>query len=196
MREKMNISDFSILIASNATEKTSEIQAGLKSANVNTMRFEKTAELVENKNACEPFDIVLLYMSSEEQDNIASLLPFIKLNCPIILFIDKVGRITLSEMIDAGITSVIVDGLKANRIEPIIETTMKRFKKIHGLQIQLDQALLELEERKIIDRAKGLLMIKKNISEAEAYKLLRTTAMNRNCKIIDIAKTIIIVDEI
>lgn len=99
-------------------------------------------------------------------------------------------------MIDAGICTIVVDGLAAKRIPHLLETTIHRHNKMRGLQIQLEAARSALEERKLIDQAKGILIEQRGISEPDAHKLLRQAAMTNSCKLSDIAQTIIIASKV
>ena len=90
--------------------------------------------------------------------------------------------------VDAGVSAYIVDGLKKERVSAIIEMTISRFRATEKLRAELDEAKSALRDRKVIDRAKGYLMKSKNLNEADAYKLLRQTAMRQSRKIADVAE--------
>lgn len=92
-------------------------------------------------------------------------------------------------------SAYIVDGLKKERITSILDLCISRFNAFSRLQNELERAKDALEERKIIDRAKGALMKSRNINEEEAYNLLRKTAMNENKRIIEIAQSVLTVAE-
>ena len=81
--------------------------------------------------------------------------------------------------------------LKRERVKPILDMAISRFNAFARMQSELDEARSQLESRKIVDRAKGILMKTHGLSEADAYALLRKTAMNRNRKISDIAESLI-----
>lgn len=85
----------------------------------------------------------------------------------------------------------MVDGLKMERIKSVLETAIARFKIMRQMQSELDAAKQALEDRKTIDRAKGILMRQRNMSEDAAYTLLRTTAMRQNRKVIDVAQALV-----
>ena len=92
---------------------------------------------------------------------------------------------------DAGVSAYVVDGLKKDRIKPILDTAISRFKAVERLRRELEEARSELAERKIIERAKGILMRQRGIGEPEAYALLRRTAMNQNRRIADVAESLV-----
>ena len=98
--------------------------------------------------------------------------------------------------VEAGVSAYIVDGLKNERMQPILQTCISRFNAFRKLREELDEARSQLEERKLVDKAKGIVMRMKNLSEDEAYALLRRTAMNEKRKLVDIARSIITAAEV
>ena len=98
--------------------------------------------------------------------------------------------------VDAGVSAYIVDGLKKERIKPILDLCISRFNAFSKLQDELDRAKSALEDRKVIDRAKGILMKLKGLTEDEAYVLLRSTAMREKKKIGEIAQSILTASEL
>ena len=92
---------------------------------------------------------------------------------------------------EAGVSAYVVDGLKKERVKPILDMAVSRFKAFSRLQQELADAKSALEERKIIERAKGILMKSRKLSEDEAYALLRQTAMNEKKKLADIAQSVV-----
>lgn len=93
-------------------------------------------------------------------------------------------------------SAYIVDGLKKERIKPILDLCISRFNAFSKLQDELDRTKSALEDRKILDRAKGLLMKAKGLTEEEAYVLIRSTAMREKKKIGEIAQSIITAAEL
>jgi response regulator NasT len=93
--------------------------------------------------------------------------------------------------IDAGVSAYVVDGLRKERVKPILDLAIRRFNAFARMQTELDEARTALSERKTIDRAKAILMSSRNLPEAEAYALLRTTAMNQGRRIVEVAEALI-----
>ena len=89
----------------------------------------------------------------------------------------------------------IVGNLQKERIKSILDLTISRFNAFARLQGELDRTKSALEERKVIDRAKGILMKMKGLTEDEAYVLLRSTAMREKKRIGEIAQSIITASE-
>lgn len=110
---------------------------------------------------------------------------------PIIIFTPDKTPETMDYAIKAGISAYIVDGFQANRIGPIISIAISRFKVVNELQSQLQQTKQRLNDRKLIDKAKGILMQEKHLNEEQAYNLLRKTAMNKSCSMAAVAGQII-----
>jgi response regulator NasT len=110
---------------------------------------------------------------------------------PIAMFVDKSDSDTVEAAIDAGVSAYVVDGLRRDRIKSILDVTISRFHAFNRLQSELNAAKSALEERKLIEQAKSLLMQRRGIGEDEAYALLRRTAMNQSRKIADLARALI-----
>ncbi len=110
---------------------------------------------------------------------------------PIVMFTSDEDTSHVPEAVAAGVTAYIVDGLAPERIRPILTVAMARFRHQEALLAELDNARGELHERKLIDRAKGLLMQRQGLSEPEAYAKLRKAAMNKGVKLADIAQQMI-----
>jgi response regulator NasT len=107
------------------------------------------------------------------------------------MFVDQSDTASIQASVDAGVSAYIVDGLKKERIKSIIDLCISRFNAFAKLQDELARAKSALEERKVIDRAKGILMKVKNLNEEEAYVMMRSTAMREKKKIVEIAQSIL-----
>jgi response regulator NasT len=115
---------------------------------------------------------------------------------PIAMFVDTSDSATIRAAVDAGVSAYVVDGLKKERVRPIIDVTISRFHSFRRLQEELAQAQEALEARKVIERAKGILMRQKGITEDEAYSLLRRTAMSQKRKLFEIAQSVVTATQI
>jgi response regulator NasT len=115
---------------------------------------------------------------------------------PIAMFVDTSDSATIRAAVDAGVSAYVVDGLKKERVRPIIDVTISRFHSFRRLQEELAQAQEALEARKVIERAKGILMTQKGITEDEAYSLLRRTAMSQKRKLFEIAQSVVTATQI
>ncbi len=93
--------------------------------------------------------------------------------------------------VEAGVCAYVVDGVQPDRLKPILVAAMARHRRMRKLSDELEKTQLQLSERKTIERAKGIIMAQRDVSEEQAYKLLRTTAMERNKRLADIAANIV-----
>lgn len=110
---------------------------------------------------------------------------------PIVLFTDNDDSQRIKAALTAGITAYIVDGLRAERVKTVLDVAYARFELDQQLRAELDATRLKLAERKVVERAKGLLMQARGITEDEAYKRLRSMAMERGLKLVDAAQRVI-----
>lgn len=111
---------------------------------------------------------------------------------PVAMFVDRSDQAAIEAAIEAGVSAYVVDGLKKERVKTILDTAMSRFAAFDRLKRELSEAKNELAERKSVDKAKQLLMRTRGLSEADAYALLRRTAMNQSRRIADIAESLIL----
>jgi len=110
---------------------------------------------------------------------------------PIVLFTDDDNEARIKQAIRAGVTSYVVKGIDPVRIKPILQVAIARFEEHQSLRRDLSDAQTQLADRKLIERAKGLVMKQKSIGEDDAYRLLRKMAMDRNAKLADVAEQIV-----
>ncbi|NOV23294.1 ANTAR domain-containing protein [Cupriavidus necator] len=110
---------------------------------------------------------------------------------PIVLFTDNDDTQRIKAALSAGITAYIVDGLRAERVKTVLDVAYARFELDQQLRAELDATRLKLTERKVVERAKGLLMQARGLSEEDAYQRLRSMAMERGLKLVDAAQRVI-----
>ena len=110
---------------------------------------------------------------------------------PIVLFTNDDDTSHVRDAVAAGITAYIVAGLAPERIRPILDVAMARFQHEESLRRELADARSELQERKLIDRAKGLLMTRNQLTEQQAYERMRKLAMDRGLKLAEVAQRVI-----
>jgi response regulator NasT len=110
---------------------------------------------------------------------------------PVAMFVDRSDTAMIEAAVDAGVSAYIVDGLRKERVKPILDMTISRFNAFNRLRDELDRARQALDERKVIDRAKGILMKSRGIGEEEAYTLMRKTAMSENRRLAEVAQSIV-----
>jgi response regulator NasT len=137
-------------------------------------------------------DVVLMDLGSPSRDTLEEMLVVSRaLARPIAMFVDQSDDHMIGAAIDAGVSAYVVDGLRKERVKPILDLAIRRFNAFAKMQSELDEARSALADRKTIDRAKALLMESRGVTEPEAYALLRSTAMNQGRKIVEVAEALI-----
>jgi len=181
-----------IVIVDESSIRAAILEEGLREAgHVQVIRIAETANLLARIYAIDP-DVILIDLENPSRDILEQMFQVSRIvKRPVAMFVDQSDSASIQASVDAGVSAYIVDGLKKERIQPILETCISRFHAFARLQDELDRTKSALEERKVIDRAKGILMKAKKISEEQAYALLRRTAMNENKKIAEIAQSVV-----
>ena len=107
---------------------------------------------------------------------------------PIVMFTESEDTASMEAAVAAGVSAYIVAGLHSERIKPVLQVALARFKREQKLLDELSDTKSKLAERKVIERAKGLLMERHHCSEDEAYRKLRRLAMDKNLKLAEVAQ--------
>ena len=137
-------------------------------------------------------DVVLIDLASPSRDMLEELtLASGPLERTVAMFVDRSDQGLTKAAIEAGVSAYVVDGLRADRLKPILDAAIARFHLFQRMRVELAATKRALEERKIIDRAKGILMKAKRIPEEEAYALLRKAAMDQGRKVADVAEALV-----
>ncbi|RJL05736.1 ANTAR domain-containing protein [Paracoccus aestuarii] len=137
-------------------------------------------------------DIVLIDVADPSRDVLEELaLVSGPLERPVAIFVDRSDAGLTRAAIEAGVSAYVVDGLQPDRIRPILDAAIARFHMFRKMRAELAATRAALEERKIIDRAKAILMKARGIDEEAAYALLRRTAMDQKRRVADIAQQLV-----
>jgi response regulator NasT len=137
-------------------------------------------------------DIVLIDLANPDRDTLEHITYVSEASKrAVALFVDQTDDALTQAALNAGVSAYVVDGLNMERIKSVLETAIARFKIMRQMQSELQAAKQALEDRKQIDRAKGILMRQRGLSEDEAYTLMRKTAMGQNRKVIDVAQALV-----
>ena len=115
---------------------------------------------------------------------------------PIVLFTEDDTASSMEAAMAAGVSAYIVAGLQAERIKPVLAVALARFRQEQKLLDELADTRHKLAERKVIERAKGLLMAHQHLTEEQAYQKLRSMAMNKKLKLSEIAQRILDVEDL
>ncbi|SNT10296.1 ANTAR domain-containing response regulator [Tropicimonas sediminicola] len=137
-------------------------------------------------------DVVLVDVTSPSRDMLEELtLASSPMERPVAMFVDRSDDSLTRTAIEAGVSAYVVDGLAPGRIKPVLDAAITRFQMFQRMRAELAATKRALEERKIIDRAKGLLMKARGLDEDAAYALLRKTAMDQGKKVAEVAEALV-----
>ncbi|MGO4171840.1 ANTAR domain-containing response regulator [Bosea sp. TAF32] len=181
-----------ILIVDANQVRATIIEEGLREAGYRQLiRLSATTGLIAAIEAHDP-DVVVIDLEDPSRDALADMFLVSRhVRRPITMFVDQSDSASIEAAVEAGVSAYIVDGLKKERMQPILQTCISRFNAFRKLREELDEARSQLEDRKTIDQAKRIVMRLKGLSEDEAYALMRRTAMNEKRKLVDIARSLI-----
>lgn len=137
-------------------------------------------------------DIVLIDAGSPTRDMMEELtLASGPMERPVAMFVSGAASGLAQAAVEAGVSAYVVDGLSPGRIKPVMDTAIARFGMVRQMRSELAETRRALEERKVIDRAKGLLMKAKGLDEEAAYALLRKAAMDQGRRVADVAEALV-----
>lgn len=193
----LNDKPLKIVLVDESPVRAAILEEALRDAGHATiMRIADHANLLARIYAIDP-DVIMIGLENPSRDVLEQMFQVSRVvKRPVGMFVDQSDSASIEAAIDAGVSAYVVDGLKKERVKPILDMTISRFNAFSRLRAELDQAKSQLEERKIVDRAKGILMRQKKISEEQAYALLRTVAMNEKKKIAEIAQSVVTAAEL
>ncbi len=187
----------SILVIDENHIRASIIEAGLREAGHQRVSVVHDVKAVAQRIGEIAPDVIIIDLENPNRDTLEHFFSLSKaIQRPIAMFVDRSDGTMIDKAVQAGVSAYVVDGMKKERIKPIMDMAIARFNAFARLERELEQAKGELEDRKIIEKAKGILMKTRGLSESEAYQLLRTSAMNRNQRLIDIAQSLITASEL
>ena len=186
-----------IVIVDESPVRAAILQDGLREAGfTEIVHISEMQSLLARIYAVDP-DIILIDLENPSRDVLEQMFQVSRaVRRPIAMFVDQSDTASIQASVEAGVSAYIVDGLKKERIKPILDLCVSRFNAFAKLKEELERAKSQLEDRKIIERAKGILMKVKGLNEDEAYVLMRSTAMREKKKIGEIAQSIITAAEL
>ncbi len=188
----MTLRDLTILVIDENAIRASIIEEGLREAGYQRVTvIHEVNGVARTIETLQP-DVIFIDLENPNRDMMEHLFQLTRtVGRPIAMFVDRSDTASIEAAVEAGVSAYVVDGLKKERVKPILDMAVSRFNAFSRLQRELADAKSALEERKIIERAKGILMKMRGLSEEEAFALLRQTAMNEKKKISEIAQSVV-----
>jgi response regulator NasT len=186
-----------IAVVDDSAARAAVIEEGLREAGMRDIHvIVERRGMVATLERIAP-DVVLINLENPSRDMLEESFALSRvLARPIAMFVDQSDDAAIAEAVDAGISAYVVDGLRKERIKPVLELAVRRFSAFSRLQAELHEARSALAERKAIDRAKALLMKRRALDEPAAYALLRKQAMDTGRRIVDIAEALLTADSL
>jgi response regulator NasT len=188
----MSARPLKVLIIDANLVRAAILEDGLRDCGeIEVHHIRETINLLPRVAAIDP-DVILIDLENPSRDTLEQMFQVSRwAERPIAMFVDKSDSDAVQAAIDAGVSAYVVDGLRRERVKPVLDVTISRFNAFHRLQQELIEARSALADRKIIERAKQILIERQGCTEPAAYALLRRTAMDQGRKIADIAHALV-----
>lgn len=181
-----------ILIVDQNVMRASVLEDGLREAGLANIVVVRDMQNLMRRIVDNDPDVIFIDLENPNRDVLEQMFQVSRcVRRPIAMFVDRSDTDMIEAAVDAGVGAYVVDGLKKERIKSVLDTAVSRYKAFSKLRDELERAKAALDERKIIERAKGVLMKERGMSEEAAYSVLRKAAMNENRRLSEVAQSII-----
>ena len=184
--------DLSIILVDPDRDKAIQIVDSLADAGFERIQVITEGSSLKRQIQSMNPDIVLIDMANPSRDMLEEMAVASQpMDRAVAVFVDRSDDALTSAAIEAGVSAYVVDGLRPDRVKPVLDAAIARFNVFQRMRTELAETKRALEERKVIDRAKGLIMKAKGIDEDAAYSLLRKAAMNQGKRLADVAEALV-----
>ena len=181
-----------ILVIDDKPERAAVIEEGLREAGHSAITIIRDMRHLLRQIADAAPDVIIIDLENPNRDVLEEMFQVSRsVPRPVAMFVDQSDRSSIEAAIDAGVSAYVVDGMRKERIKPIVDMAISRYNAYRRLRDELDRAKQALEDRKVIERAKGIVMQAKGVGEAEAHALLRKTAMNESRRVAEVAQALV-----
>ena len=170
-------------------ERSRQLRIGLLENGYNLVAVLPSDTFLQERLAQLQPDMIIVDAESEARDSLEHVVMATRdARRPIVLFTNDSDTTHVKDAVAAGVSAYIVAGLSPDRIRPILDVAMARFEHEQSLRQELAHAKTELQDRKVIDRAKGLLMQRQSLTEEAAFAKLRKAAMDKGLRLGEVAQ--------
>ena len=181
-----------ILIVDQNVMRASILEDGLREAGYSKVTVARDMQNLMRRIVDDNPDVIFIDLENPNRDVLEQMFQVSRsVSRPIAMFVDRSDTEMIAAAVDAGVGAYVVDGLKKERVKAILDMAVSRFNAFSKMRDELDRAKAALDERKVIERAKGILMKERRMSEEAAYALLRKAAMNENRRISEVAQSVV-----
>ncbi len=186
-----------VLIVDQNLQRASVLEGGLREAGYSDLIVVRDMQNLLRRIVDEEPDVILIDLENPNRDVLEQMFQVSRVvRKPVAMFVDRSDRSAIEAAIDAGVGAYVVDGLRKERVHSLVDMAISRFRAFEKLLVELDYTRQQLADRKLIDRAKGILMKQRKVGEEQAYELLRKAAMDRNVRIAHVAQSVITAAEL
>jgi response regulator NasT len=186
-----------VLIVDQNLLRAAVLEDGLREAGYADLVVVRDMQNLLRRIVDEEPDVILIDLENPNRDVLEQMFQVSRVvRKPVAMFVDRSDRGAIEAAIDAGVGAYVVDGLRKERVHSIVDMAISRFRAFEKLRTELDDTRQQLADRKLIDRAKGILMKQRGVSEEKAYELLRKAAMDANLRIAQVAQSVVTAAEL
>lgn len=194
---RMSDTDLHILLIDQNVMRASVLEQGLKEAGYPDVTVVRDTQNLLRRIVDEEPDVIFIDLGNPSRDVLEQMFQVSRcVRRPIAMFVDRSDSDMIKAAVDAGVGAYVVDGLKKERVKAILDMAMSRFSAFSELRDELDRTRQALTERKVIEKAKGILMREKGLTEDAAYGLMRKAAMNESRRVLEIAQAVVTATEL
>jgi len=181
-----------VLIVDQNLARATILEEGLREAGYRDLIVVRDMQNLMRRILDEEPDVILIDLENPNRDVLEQMFQVSRVvQKPVAMFVDSADRGSIEAAIEAGVSAYVVDGLRKERVRAIVETSVSRFRAFEKLRVELDETRRQLADRKLIDRAKGILMRQRGLGEDAAYEALRKAAMDANMRLSEVARSVI-----
>jgi response regulator NasT len=181
-----------ILLVDQNMTRASILEEGLREAGYTNVTVVRDMQNLLRRIVDADPDVVCIDLENPNRDVLEQMFQVSRVvRRPVAMFVDRSDSDMIKAAVEAGVGAYVVDGLKKERVKAVVDMALSRFNAFNDLREELDRAKQALDERKVVERAKGILMKERALTEEAAYALLRKAAMSDNRRVVDIAQAVI-----
>jgi two-component system, response regulator / RNA-binding antiterminator len=181
-----------VLLVDDDADRAAEVRAGLEAAGCLVVAISSdTSDLTARVRAAEA-DVIVCDLDDPSRDALESMRALNRDEPrPVVVFASRGDADQIEAALEAGVAAYVVEGLSPARVRPVLEVAIRRFRAFQALRAERDEARATLADRALIERAKGVLMQQRRLSEPEAYRQMRRRAMDGGLRVVDVARAIL-----
>ena len=181
-----------ILLVDQNMTRASILEEGLREAGYTSVTVVRDMQNLLRRIVDEDPDVICIDLENPNRDVLEQMFQVSRVvRRPVAMFVDRSDSDMIRAAVESGVGAYVVDGLKKERVKAVVDMAVSRFKAFNDLREELDQAKQALGDRKVVERAKGILMKERGLTEEAAYARLRKAARSDNKRVVEIAQAVI-----